>query len=265
VHYRTLNIEKGTNTQFIPSLCITKQLNTTGTSVSWNHFDKSIYALIQRKQIRIFHAEKEALVAAIDVKATPFASTSWKSVSFLSSRTILVTTVSREFAVYFLGMPTDLCCCTVGELQPECIVLASDGSTAVFVKNMEPLAPNRSTLFTLIAKSEPMKNKFIIYIPPKPEVCIQRVVTFGCGPVNSVGVKVYTFWGSIFGSNMDDSKSLQVAKPASMPIEFSGAPMGIDDLLGADKRKLPSFTCVTSLDRTRLALGQCFVYLLSRR
>jgi hypothetical protein len=136
-----------------------------------------------------------------------------------------VITHAGEFALYYLGLESDINICKVSELPPEAIVLASNGSTAVYVNTFaDNLSPSvTSSNLVCIANSPPQTDQsvkllsFVMADPANYEY-YQHMIQFNNEPVNEMKIKVTKFWASLFGSNVD----IQASETTStVPIELS--------------------------------------------
>ena len=89
-------------------------------------FDPHLFMVIDKAHVSIFH---KSCLWSLAIRA--------KDAQFLSARSILIWTWDGNCFVYYLGGPQDLKRGQVGLLPADCIVLASDGFSAIYVDHLD--------------------------------------------------------------------------------------------------------------------------------
>jgi hypothetical protein len=96
-----------------------------------NKFDQTMHAILQPSRIDVFSTNSISPIASVAAE-----SNEWESISFLSSRTFLVTTNSGSSFIYYLGIQSDLNYCIPKKVPKESIVLVAQSDFVIFTKSL---------------------------------------------------------------------------------------------------------------------------------
>jgi hypothetical protein len=244
----------------------------THIAITSNPFDTSIYGITYPHKIEIFHSKKARIEYVLNIDSSMFPNSTWKNVIFISARTVLVITHAAEFALYYLGLKSDVTICNVSELPPESIVLASNGSTAVYVnKFADNLSPSvASSNLVCIANSPPQSDQslkllsFVMADPAKHDYH-QHMIQFNNEPVNEMKIKLTKFWASLFGSNVA-VKAPETPSPVPIELSFVESIFNFYYLVALEKTftsslSIPKFTSLVAISKARLCFGQGMIIL----
>ncbi len=230
--------------------------------IAVNLFDPKIFFVLERDFCEVIHADFKLLVRLNRNEGE----SEFRGAKFLSGRTLLIWDSWGCSSIHYIGSSTDLKFSKVVDINPQSIVLVSDGISAIYVDCLDIGSYQTYTTLTRIALVHTSESDaHILHVPSTKNQSYQRLVSFTRDSFAYVQIECCPFWASLFGSNVNalPNSNNNTLSGLVLSLYFKEGPYLLRDLWKIDS-VYPMFSSMVVVSKTHVAVGFSKINLLTQ-